>query len=66
MQIANVIHRLNNGEIIDRALMWRIAVQECGHAILAVARNLGERHHIRLGKNDGNTKLIPNLGAGLI
>jgi cell division protease FtsH len=64
MQIAHVIHNLNNGETIDRALVWRIAVHECGHAILAIERNLGALHHVRLGQKDGN-KLIPDLGAGL-
>jgi ATP-dependent Zn protease len=65
MQIAHVIHNLNNGETIDRALMWRIAVHECGHAILAMSQDLGALHHVRLGQKDGNTKLIPDLGAGL-
>ncbi len=65
MQIATVIQNLNDGESIDRALMWRIAVHECGHAILAISQDLGALHHVRLGQKDGNTKLIPNLGAGL-
>jgi len=64
LQIGDIIHHLNNGETINRALMWRIAVHECGHAIVAISRDLGELHHVRLGKNDGNTKLIPDLGAG--
>jgi ATP-dependent Zn protease len=45
--------------------MWRIAVHECGHAILAVDRVLGDITEVRVGRRDGRTTITPDLGAGL-
>jgi ATP-dependent Zn protease len=45
--------------------MWRIAVHECGHAIMAVAQDLGTLRRVRLGLKDGDTELLHDTGAGL-
>ena len=61
-----MISRLQGGETPDRTLMWRIAIHECGHAILAVERDVGTLRHVRLGLRDGRTTLSGDLGAGLL
>lgn len=66
LHLRDVISRLQNGENPDRTLMWRIAIHECGHAILAVERNVGILRHVRLGHRDGRTVLSGDLGAGLL
>jgi len=62
---SDVITCLTDGETPDRALMWRIAVHECGHAIMAVEQDLGFLRRVRLGPRDGHTALVHDLGAGL-
>lgn len=66
LEVNDVIARLNNGEAVDRALLWRIAIHECGHAIVAVDRDLGTLRRVRLGRQDGNTEMIHDPGAGLL
>ncbi len=61
-----MISRFNNGVIPDTALMWRIAIHECGHAIMAVDQDLGTLRRVRLGLRDGNTELLQDTGAGLL
>ncbi|WP_375554214.1 AAA family ATPase [Roseovarius mucosus] len=62
----DVISHLQGGETPDRTLMWRIAIHECGHAIVAVERDVGTLCHVRLGHRDGHTRLSVDLGAGLL
>lgn len=64
--VRDVIGHLYNGETPDRTLMWRIAIHECGHAIVAVERDVGTLRHVRLGHRDGHTRLSVDLGAGLL
>ena len=61
----DIIARLTTGPAPDCALSWRIALHECGHAILAVDRMLGTLRHVRLGARDGHTRLDVDLGEGL-
>lgn len=65
LQARDIIARLNSGTAPDRALSWRIALHECGHAILAADRMLGTLRHVRLGHRDGHTRLDVDLGEGL-
>ncbi|WP_050521795.1 AAA family ATPase [Pseudorhodobacter wandonensis] len=65
VQASDIIARLTTGPAPDRALSWRIALHECGHAILAADRMLGALHHVRLGHRDGHTRLDVDLGEGL-
>lgn len=61
----DIVARLNTGTTLDRALTWRIALHECGHAIVAVDRMLGKLRHVRLGPNNGDTRVDIDLGEGL-
>lgn len=59
-------HRLRRvGQPADPALMWRIAVHECGHVILAADRVLGEVTQVRVGQQSGRTMINPDIGCGL-
>lgn len=64
LKASNVINRLNNGAAPDRTLMWRIAIHECGHAITAVQRFMGNLVNVRLGTRDGHTLLQHDTGVG--
>ncbi len=66
LQISDIITCLHNGETPDPALMWRIAIHECGHAVVAIERCLGTIRHVRIGMRDGHTSLLTDLGAGLL
>lgn len=66
LQARDVINHLQGGKTPDRSLMWRIAVHECGHAIVAVERDVGSLRHVHLGHRDGHTRLSIDLGAGLL
>jgi hypothetical protein len=65
VRATDIIARLTTGPAPDRALSWRIALHECGHAILAVDRMLGTLRHVRLGARDGHTRMDVDLGEGL-
>jgi hypothetical protein len=66
VQAKDVIARLSNGGAPDPALLWRISIHECGHAILAIDRMLGTLRQVRIGHRDGQTLLNVDLGAGLL
>jgi cell division protease FtsH len=65
VRASDIIARLTSGLAPDRALSWRIALHECGHAILAADRMLGTLRHVRLGARDGHTRMDVDLGEGL-
>ena len=64
MQIATVIHSLNDGETVDRALVWRIAVHECGHAILAIEPRSGRASSCPVGPKRRQYEAHPQPRGG--
>lgn len=65
LNLSDITIRLTGGQSTDPALMWRIAIHETGHAILAVDRVLGQLIEVRVGYRDGRTTITPDLGSGL-
>jgi hypothetical protein len=65
LQLSDITIRLTGGQSLDAALMWRIAIHECGHVILAVDRVLGDLTEVRVGRRDGRTTITPDIGCGL-
>ena len=65
LRLPDITTRLTNGQSADLALMWRIAVHECGHVILAADRVLGEVTEVRVGQQSGRTMINPDIGCGL-
>jgi cell division protease FtsH len=65
VRASDIVARLTTGTSLDRALTWRIALHECGHAIVGVDRILGTLRHVRLGPRNGDTRVDVDLGEGL-
>lgn len=65
VRASDIISRLTPSPAPDRGLSWRIALHECGHAILAADRTLGTLRCVRLGAREGHTRMDVELGEGL-
>lgn len=65
LRLSDITTRLTGGQPADPALMWRIAIHECGHVILAADRVLGEVTQVRVGQQSGRTMITPDIGCGL-
>lgn len=66
LRLSDITTRLTGAQPANPALIWRIAVHECGHVILAADRVLGEVTQVRVGQRDGRTTITPDIGAGLL